>query len=221
MTHEDTGLLAIWSTIAPDTETDYLHWLTREHVFERTSVPGFRSGRVFRRRNSRPTEYLMLYELDNAQVMSSAGYLERLNDPTPWTRRIMPTLANFRRGGGTVVAQGGNPAGHGGHIAIARFEDALPDGLSGEAGRALVKALAQGDWVANVQIMQVRNDATAIATQEKSMRKSSEGSFAGLLVVEALDAVSLDRAIARASESSVPTLGTFDTYDAIFACHAR
>lgn len=76
MTNEATGLLAIWSTIAPESETDYIHWLTREHVFERVSVLGFQSGRVLKRRGSSPSEYVMLYELDNADVMSNSGYLE-------------------------------------------------------------------------------------------------------------------------------------------------
>ncbi|WP_243658446.1 DUF4286 family protein [Paraburkholderia sp. BL9I2N2] len=214
-------MLAIWSTIAAESETDYMHWLTREHIFERVSVPGFRSGRVFKRRNSRPSEYMMLYELDNADVMSSPGYLERLNNPTPWTQRIMPTLEQFRRGGGSIVARGGNPAGHGGHISIARFEDALPDRLAAREGLELVKALAKVDWVVSAQIMSVKNDATAIATQEKSMRRSSEGEFAGLLLVESLDTGSLDRAIAQASESAGIEPDTFDSYDLVFVCHSR
>ncbi|TCK88680.1 hypothetical protein B0G74_6933 [Paraburkholderia sp. BL9I2N2] len=221
MIKDETGLLAIWSTIAAESETDYMHWLTREHIFERVSVPGFRSGRVFKRRNSRPSEYMMLYELDNADVMSSPGYLERLNNPTPWTQRIMPTLEQFRRGGGSIVARGGNPAGHGGHISIARFEDALPDRLAAREGLELVKALAKVDWVVSAQIMSVKNDATAIATQEKSMRRSSEGEFAGLLLVESLDTGSLDRAIAQASESAGIEPDTFDSYDLVFVCHSR
>jgi len=163
----------------------------------------------------------MLYELDNADVMSSPGYLERLNNPTPWTQRIMPTLEQFRRGGGSIVARGGNPAGHGGHISIARFEDALPDRLAAREGLELVKALAKVDWVVSAQIMSVKNDATAIATQEKSMRRSSEGEFAGLLLVESLDTGSLDRAIAQASESAGIEPDTFDSYDLVFVCHSR
>ena len=108
---------------------------------------------------------MMLYELDHAEVMSSPGYLARLNDPTPWTQRIMPKLERFRRGGGAVVAQGGNPAGHGGQLAIARFEEALPAYLTGEEGRRLVSELAGIDWIVNVRIMSVKNDATSIATQ--------------------------------------------------------
>jgi len=221
MDTRSTGLLAIWSTIAAESETDYMHWLTREHIFERVGVPGFRSGRVFKRHSSRPSEYMMLYELDNAAVMASPGYLERLNNPTAWTRRIMPTLEQFRRGGGSVLAQGGNSNGYGGHIAIARFEGALPDCLTAREGQAMVDALTDVDWVVNAQIMSVKNEATAIATQEKSMRRSSEGEFAGLLLVESLDIGSLDRAIMQASNAAGIKPDLFDLYDLVFVCQSR
>ncbi|MGF6372322.1 hypothetical protein OKW40_005138 [Paraburkholderia sp. RAU6.4a] len=163
----------------------------------------------------------MLYELDNADVMASSGYLERLNNPTAWTRRIMPTLEQFRRGGGTILARGANSAGHGGHLAIARFEDALPECLIAQQGQAIVDALAKGDWVVNAQIMAVKNEATAIATQEKSMRRSSEGEFAGLLLVESLDNGSLDRAMMQASKAAGINPDLFDSYDLAFVCHSR
>jgi hypothetical protein len=219
MSESQRGLLAIWSTIAPEAETDYLHWLTREHIFERVSVPGFCSGRVFRRRDSRPSEYLMLYELERADVMSSEGYLTRLNAPTPWTQRIMPTLMHFRRGGGTLIHEAGYARGHGSHIAIARFEHALPDALSGEAGRERLNVLAQTDGMVAARVMRVQSDSTSISTREKSMRRSEEGAFAGLIVIEALDRVSLDHAVTAATQGIPDLDGTFQLFDTVFSSH--
>ncbi|MBV4518438.1 hypothetical protein KVG88_00045 [Pseudomonas sp. SWRI74] len=219
MTDQSKGLLAIWSTIAADVETDYLHWLTREHIFERVSVPGFLSGRVFKRRNSQPSQYFMLYELAEASVMSSPAYLARLNDPTPWTQRIMPRLMQFRRGGGSVDISGGHVGAHGSHLAIARFDGALPDALTGSKGRQLVEALAELDWVVNVQMMTVQTDATAIATREKSMRSSQEGEFSGLLIIQALDHAALERAVSRAKELLMAD-NAFEIYELLFSCHA-
>jgi hypothetical protein len=165
----------------------------------------------------------MLYELDNAQVVSSPAYLERLNDPTPWTRRIMPLLAQFRRGGGTVSAQGGHRVGHirghGAKLAVARFDHTLPDTLNGSRGQHVTDALAQLDWVANAQILLVKNEATSIATQEKAIRTGAEGAFGGLLIVESFDAASLDRAIVRASELGGIEPGAFEGYDLVFTCN--
>jgi hypothetical protein len=219
MTNPTEGLLAIWSTIGAEYETDYLHWLTREHVFERVSVPGFRSGRVFRRRESRPSEYLMLYALDHAGVMSSDGYLARLNDPTPWTQRIMPKLERFRRGGGAVMLTGGNPRGEGSHIAIARFEGALPARLEGPEGRQTVDAIARLDGIVAMRVMNVQTEGTAIATREKSMRRSQEGAFSGLVVIEALHHAALDGATTLLARESPENEGAFTFYDTVFACH--
>ncbi|SAK56125.1 hypothetical protein AWB79_02261 [Caballeronia hypogeia] len=221
MTDRHDGLLAIWSTIDPEVETDYLHWLTREHVFERVGVPGFRSGRVFRRRESRPSEYLMLYELDDASVMSSDGYLSRLNDPTPWTQRVMPRLMRFRRGGGTVNIEGGQRGGHGSHVAIARFEGALPEQFAGSAARDRVDTLASLDWIVKVRLMSVQTDSTAISTKEKSMRRGQEGAFSGLVVIEALDYASLDDAITEINHSLATEDIAFELYDQVFACHSQ
>src|SRR4029450_6167489 len=99
------GFMAIWSDLCAEDETDYLHWLTREHTQERVGVPGFRTARVFRRLTPDVRRYLLVYELDGAEVMAGGPYLARLNAPTDWSRRMMPRLGNFVRGGGRGGAQ--------------------------------------------------------------------------------------------------------------------
>jgi hypothetical protein len=218
MNNQSDGLLAIWSTIATETEVDYLHWLTREHIFERVGVPGFLSGRVFKRRDCLPSEYLMLYELASADVMSSDGYLARLNEPTPWTQKIMPALMHFRRGGGVVTHTADHGRAYGTHITIARFEDSMPAALVGPAGQRLLDDVVQFDWIVAARAMAVKTDATSIATREKSMRNGQEGAFSGLLVVEALDDSSLNDVESLVSEA-VPGGCNFQRYDTIFSHH--
>ena len=104
---DSNGFLAIWSDIAREQETDYLHWLTREHTAERVGISGFLGVRVFRARTKDVGRYFILYQLQASSVVKSATYLERLNAPTAWSRRIMPLLSNFVRGGGSVVAEAG------------------------------------------------------------------------------------------------------------------
>ena len=106
-----SGFLAIWSDVPPERETDYLHWLTREHTSERLGVEGFLRVRVYRALRQDVCRYFIHYELVSSGVVSSAPYLERLNAPTPWSQRIMPILGNFVRGGGNVVAEAGKGQG--------------------------------------------------------------------------------------------------------------
>ena len=44
------GFLAIWSDLAPEDETDWVHWMTREHSSERVRIEGFLGCRIFRAR---------------------------------------------------------------------------------------------------------------------------------------------------------------------------
>ena len=49
MTMQGSGYLAIWSDLAPEHETDWMHWMTREHSAERVGVTGFLACRIFAR----------------------------------------------------------------------------------------------------------------------------------------------------------------------------
>lgn len=191
------GFLAIWSDVEKARESDYLHWLTREHAGERLGVPGFLAVRVFR--SAAQADFLrvlIVYELADPAVLSSPAYLARLDAPTPWTRRIMPTLANFARGGGRRVASHG--IGRGGHVAALRFDTAPACELSRAAA-----ALVACERIAAAHHLATDADRTAIPTAEKAMR-ADDGRFAHLLLVEALDPAALAAALARLPAACMP-----------------
>jgi hypothetical protein len=176
---QGSALLEIWSDIPPESETDYLHWLTREHAAERLSTEGFVAVRVFRAENIEARRYLISYELESGDALEGPDYLRKLNNPTPWSQRIMPTLQNFVRGGGPIVARAGT--GEGSFLLPIIFDSMPAD------GRAMVEALARQDRVCSVVLMQTDQARTRVETREKTMRRKDE-SFAGLLLIDALDA---------------------------------
>ena len=179
--------MAIWSDLRAEDETDYLHWLTREHTQERVGLPGFRTARVFRRISPDVRRYLIVYELDGAEVMASEPYLARLNAPTDWSRRIMPRLGNFVRGGGRLAAMAGT--GWGGFVAAVRLPEVPDDGW-----RDLVGRLVRHDRVAAARMCVVDPAASGIPTRERAMRGKDE-SFAALLLVEGLDSEAVAGAV--------------------------
>src|SRR4051812_46275459 len=132
------GFLTIWSDIAPEHETDYLHWLTREHTSERVGCEGFLAVRVFRALPAEPRRYLICYELERADAVDGPDYVAHLNDPTPWTRQTLPRLQNFVRGGGTVACTAG--LGEAGFAYVLPLADHLP-----ENGKLLLAALVRHD----------------------------------------------------------------------------
>jgi hypothetical protein len=90
------GILAVWTDIAPELEAEFNEWYWREHLPERLAVPGFRRGRRYRAIAGAP-RYFAFYELDAVEILASPAYLDRLDNPTQWTRRIMPGFRNTTR----------------------------------------------------------------------------------------------------------------------------
>jgi hypothetical protein len=88
MTLLGKGALVIWHDPEAEAESDYNEWHSKEHMFERVGIPGFRRGQRGVAISGAP-RYFNLYEVDGFDVLTSPAYLARLNDPTAWTRRIV------------------------------------------------------------------------------------------------------------------------------------
>lgn len=208
------GFLAIWSDVEAAMETDYLHWLSREHTAERLGVDGFLAVRIFRAIAEDVNRFLIIYELESPDALSGKSYLDRLNAPTPWSQRIMPILQNFVRGGGRRVASGG--AGRGGYAAALRYPEALG------AKESLVADLAACDRIAAVHLLETDQAKTSIQTNEKTLRAKDQ-SFASLLLVEGLDQQAIREALLKAPVMSPGTAsaGEVQLYSLIFALDRR
>jgi hypothetical protein len=183
-----SAMLAIWSDVTPEQETDYLHWLTREHTAERVGIPGFEAVRVFRADLPEICRYLILYDLTTPSVLTSPAYLARLNAPTPWSQRIMPTLRNFARGGGWVRTVRGT--GSGAYLLPLRLKRPT-------AGvEPLLGSLVAEEQVCAARLLEVDQEGSNVSTSEKALR-GGDGSFPGLLLIEAAGAAALRRALSR------------------------
>lgn len=85
--------IAMWWDIAPDVRAEWEDWHTHEHFPERLAIPGFLRGS----RWVSGEHYFVLYEAASLDVITSGPYLARLNDPTPWSRKMMPHHRNMVR----------------------------------------------------------------------------------------------------------------------------
>jgi hypothetical protein len=77
---------------------------------ERLSIPGFLRGSRWIAEGESP-RYFVLYEVRDLAVLTGPDYLARLNNPTPWTTKLMPRYRGMRRGLCSLRATAG--AGHG------------------------------------------------------------------------------------------------------------
>lgn len=82
------GVLAIWNDCAKGEETNYENWYQNEHLPERLGVPGFIRGRRYENLVDSP-KFFTWYEVAFPDTLTSEYYMERLSNPTPWTRDIM------------------------------------------------------------------------------------------------------------------------------------
>jgi hypothetical protein len=135
------GVLAIWSDIDRENEEEFNNWYTHQHLPERVGTPGFLRGRRF---ISAPAfeykpgaKYFTLYETETIEALASEPYMLRLNNPTDWTKKMVPLFRNGNRTACRVTASLGE--GIGGYAATIGFgpsdgkENELHDWLRSEA----------------------------------------------------------------------------------------
>lgn len=82
------GILAIWNDVRKGDEAEFEAWFQGEHLMERLAVPGFLFGRRHQA-ISGASGYFNFYLVESPAVLTSKPYLERLDNPTPMTKRIM------------------------------------------------------------------------------------------------------------------------------------
>lgn len=195
------GFLAIWNDVASEHEPEWLRWHTREHMPERVGVPGFLAGRRYCDPSRSVNRYFTLYVGESLATFSSPPYLERLNNPTPWTRKTGPYFRNFIRGACRRVASSGSGVGgaiatlrvtpaHGAAEVDARRAQAMLDGIVTHDG-----CLAAHMGLADVAV-------TSVPTNERAARgAATEPVFHGVVLVEGLGRSELGRAMPAIGEA--------------------
>src|SRR5665213_2099881 len=163
------GTVCIWHDLVPEARDEFQMWHNREHMPERLGIPGFRRGRRYRALAGAP-EYFNLYEAESAEVLGGSDYLNRLNAPTEWTKRVVPSFRNVSRSICRVVYSAG--VGQGGSMLTQRFDI----GAAGRAGviealrQRLLPPLVDRKGVAGVHLCVADEPISAIQTTEKKVR---------------------------------------------------
>ena len=197
------GFLAIWCEIGPQELTDYRNWLTQEHISDRIYSPGFLGVRLFSAVDNERSHFF-LYVTDGPDVMKAPPYLHILNNPSPWTKRIMVKFGPFDRAAGRRLVKIGR--GFGSHALVSRIRAPGKD-IDPESARDALKPLINLPDTVGVRLLETDRDTTGIKSAEKTMRTGEEGSFDYLLVVEATSeagAAWARQSLARVLEAAIP-----------------
>ena len=111
------GMLITLMDADPAEEADFNRWYDREHIIERTAIPGFLESRRYVAVDGSP-KYVNFYTTQNIAVLASAPYRAKLDNPTPWTAHHSPRFRNSTRVVARVAASKGQ--GRGGALALVR-----------------------------------------------------------------------------------------------------
>jgi hypothetical protein len=163
-----SGVIAIWNDIREGARDAVYAWHNREHIPERVGIPGFLRGRRFIAEEGRP-EFFILYETRDIAAASGPAYFERLNNPTPWTRRTNKNFLNTVRGLCEVVLSQGVPDG--GAMLTLRLNPA-PGGAAvlREAVARAVPALLEETGIMAVHLCAAKREVSLVETNEREGR---------------------------------------------------
>ncbi len=190
------GFITMWHDVAPAALPEWTAWHTHEHMAERVGIPGFLEGRRYWNDTLPRQRCFTLYAGDTAEVFRSPAYLERLNNPTPWTARVAPGFGNFLRIACETLASEGDGIGG----AIATWRLTLDLGAAPEAGR-IIRDLRACRAVVAAHFAAARPDITAYRTAESSLRPAGEeAGFDALVLAEGIGHAALASALPTLTE---------------------
>ena len=163
------GAVAIWHDLLPEAKDEFYQWHNREHMPERVGIPGFRRGRRYVAISGTP-EFFNLYEADSPEVLSGQDYLNRLNAPTEWTRRVVPNFRNVARSICRVAFTSG--VGSGGVMLTMCFDIGAAHHARavGAFTQGLLPRLAERRGVTGVHFLVADEATSKIETAEKKAR---------------------------------------------------
>jgi len=178
-------VVAIWHDVAPQARDDFHEWHSREHLPERVGIPGFRRGRRFVAISGQP-EFFTLHEADSPEILAGQDYVNRLNAPSAWTQRILPSFRNVARAVCRVAFTHG--VGSGGVMLTLRFaiDPARRDGTIDALRRRVLPPLLYRKGVAGIHLCLADEAASAMETAERRARGAPDAVPLWIVLIEGI-----------------------------------
>lgn len=211
------GAMIMWHDVAAGTDQDYQDWHSHEHLAERVGIPGFRRGRRYAATAGTPA-YCIMYEVEDLGTLTSKGYLDRLNDPTPWTTRALGYFRNSNRTLCNIAASHG--LGLGSLLLTIQLspQPGRDDALDAWLGVECLAELAGRSGLTGAHLLKGDAGASRTETAEKKLRDRPDEVADWVVLVEGYDEAALaavrngDLSAARLTEHGAAPGATFAPY---------
>ena len=193
------AVLVNWGGIVEVKELEYNEWHSKEHMPERISLPGFLRG--LRAVGISGTDinhkYFMMYEAEQKEVFVSKKYLERLNNPTDWTKDILSNYLSPSRTICSVISS--KSIGVAGYISTIRFlGNKILKNQNVEYLKTATSIILKLNGVTGMHVLMGDSSFGQMNTQEKKIRSSQgldDQIVSQAVIIEGLNLQSLKSAI--------------------------
>lgn len=199
--------------VLPQAAAEHDHWHTHEHLPERLAIPGFLRGTRWVALHGAP-RYCVLYEVAGLQTLNSPAYLERLDQPSPWTSRMMPHYRGMRRGFCTVSASFGLGLGHAALLLRFRPAVAAADALRRWLAQELLPALPGRPGLGGAHLLEAT--AAPAMTAEQRIRGADAGIDWALVIGGYEPAALADPGLLGLAASQLEARGAGDVEQALY-----
>jgi hypothetical protein len=191
MTLTGKGVFVAWFDADSTYEPEFDHWHSFEHMAERVVLPGFRSGQRYVALSNSP-KFCVIYQTDDLATLVSAPYLQVLNNPTPWTQRMMPAIRGLNRTLCTVSASFGG--GFGAYLLTLQLaaQPQQHDGLRSWLTHSALPELAKRPGLTGAHLLHGDRAASQTRTKEKEMRGDSDAIADWVVLVEGYDRTAVE-----------------------------
>ena len=194
-----SAVLVNWGGIVKSKEKEYNEWHSKEHMPERISLPGFLRG--LRAVGISGTDinhkYFMMYEAEAKEVFVSRKYLERLNNPTEWTKEILSNYLSPSRTICSVISS--KSIGVGGYLSTIRFLGGkILNNHNVENLKFFVPKILRLNGVTGMHVILGDSSYGQMNTEEKKYRSSqglNDQIVSQAVIIEGLNYLSLETAI--------------------------
>jgi hypothetical protein len=158
--------------------------------------------------------YFVLYEVDDLSTLTSPAYLERLNHPSPWTTKMMPSYRGMSRGFCTVTGSFG--AGLGCASLLVRFTP-LPDAKASLREHLLgdvLPVLPSRPGIGSAHLLE--GAATPAMTKEQSIRGADAPVDWAVLVIGYSEEALRELALQALGVAQLEPLGATEVVSTIY-----
>ncbi len=212
MALQGSAFITMWHDIDPPMLDEFNAWHTHEHMPERVGIPGFLGGRRYWNHGLDRQCCFTFYEGEDGNAFRSPAYLERLNNPTPWTTQVQPGFRNFLRVACETLVSESQGIG----AAVATWRLTLAPGVHLDAV-AIAAGLRAERAVMGIHIARTRSEITSYRTAETELRPAGEeAGFDAVVIAEGIGHAELQKLLPGQTERLRATHGVASVLPAVY-----